>query len=51
MWKSALTDTKFTLDQTENARMQEKLMKKRSYFELNGLKVESRFAEATVHGI
>ncbi len=37
------------MDFRENAQILEKLMKERRYFELNGLKVEPRFAEKPLH--
>jgi hypothetical protein len=42
---------KLSEDPAENARMLEKLMKERRYFELNGLKVEPRFAEKPLYTV
>jgi len=42
---------KLSEDSVENAWMLEKLMKERRCFELNGLKVEPRFAEKPLHTV
>jgi hypothetical protein len=42
---------KLSEDPAENARMLNKLMAERRYFELNGLKVEPRFAEKPLYTV
>jgi len=42
---------KLSEDPAENARMLNKLMKERRYFELNGLKVEPRFTEKPLYTV
>jgi len=42
---------KLSEDPSENARMLEKLMNERGYFELNSLKVEPRFAKNPLYTV